>query len=63
MILIHKHTLGRGDVRVAPWPSGNHLEADGQKRALMLVYKLCLSNFSEVRRLIIKIPFREMFEK
>lgn len=73
MILVHKHTLGRGGGRIAQWPRGSPsaerfilftaLDADSQRRALMLVYNLCLSNFHEVRRPVMKITFREMFEK
>lgn len=73
MILVHTRTLGRGDGRIAQWPrrnsSGEHftlfttLEADSQMRALVLVYNLCLSNFHEVRRPVMKITVREMLGK
>lgn len=73
MVLVHKHMLGRGDGRIAQWPRGSPsaehfalfttLEADSQRRDLVLVYNLCLSNFHEVRRPIMKITFREMLEK
>ena len=49
-------------------PSAEHfilfttLEADSQRKALVLVYNICLPNFHEVRRPIMKIMFREMFE-
>ena len=73
MILVHTCTLGRGDGRIAQWLRGSSsaehftlftaLEAESQTRALVLVCNLCLSNFSEVRRPVMKITFREMFGK
>lgn len=73
MILVHKRTLGRGVGRIAQWPRGDSsaerftlfttLEADSQMRALVLVYNLCLSNFHEVRRPVMKITVREMLGK
>lgn len=66
-MLVQKHTFGRGHGKVAQWPRGRSyaglltaLEAHSQRRRLVLVYNLCPSNSSEMRRPTMNMTLREL---